>query len=272
MYVDSSFLQLLPSASGGTVDLLGLATGSAPGSGLNPVGALAAAEKNQAKGVAAAASAVDTKRDVAAFRAAVAKAKSPAALLADPVARKVLLTANGLGDQTNYPALATKALLSNTKVNGSLASKLTDPRWLSVAKTYDFANRGLAVLRSPKVLDSVASAYAEVQWRTGLDQQTPGLSLALDFRARAGGISSVDQVLGDANLRKVVTTTLGIPEQIAFQDLRAQEVAITSWLDLTQFKKAAFVEQFARRFLVASAAAANAPGTSASGTTAGLLV
>ena len=64
-------------------------------------------------------------------------------MLADPVARKVLLTANGLGDQTDYAALATKALTSDTTKSDSLASKLSNKQWLTAAKTYDFANKGL---------------------------------------------------------------------------------------------------------------------------------
>ena len=54
------------------------------------------------------------KRDVTAFRNAVANAKDAASLLSNPAVLKVLLTANGLGDQAQYPALAKKALLSDT--------------------------------------------------------------------------------------------------------------------------------------------------------------
>ena len=50
--------------------------------------------------------------------------------------------------------------------------------------------------------------------------------------------------------------------------LQAQELAITSRLDLTKFKSASFVEQFTRRYLVAAGAAAASSG----GTGSGLLV
>lgn len=255
MVLDALSLNLLPGVSGGASSLLGALYGGAASGGGNPITALQSAIKGEAKGVSAAANEPQTRREVAAFRAAVASAKSPAALLANPAARKVLLTANGLGDQVQYPALAGKALLSDTSKPGSLASKLTDQRWLSVARTYDFANQGLAVLQNPAVLESIAAGYAEVQWRTGLDQATPGLSRALDFRERAGGITSALQILGDATLREVVTTALGIPKQIAFQPVDTQERAITAKIDLARFKDKAFVEQFTRRYLIAAAAA-----------------
>ncbi len=255
MALDSLSLSLLPSKSGTTPSLLDAVYGKRVGGG-NPVVALQSALKGEAKGVAAAAGEPQAKREIAAFRAAVASAKSPAELLANPAARKVLLTANGLGDQVEYGALATKALLSDTSKEGSLASKLADRRWLTVAKTFDFANQGLAALKKASVLDSISTGYAEVQWRTGLDKTTPGLSKAIDFRSRAGGITSAVQVLGDPVLRDVVTVALGVPKQIAFQPLEAQERAITSRVDLAQFKSPAFVEQFTRRYLIAAGDAA----------------
>ena len=269
MVLDSLSLSLLPSKDGPTSSLLDALYGNKSAAGGNPVVALQSALKGEAKGVATAAQEPQAKREIAAFRAAVALAKTPADLLANPAARKVLLTANGLGDQVPYGALATKALLSDTTKPGSLASKLTDARWLAVAKTYDFANQGLAALKQPKVLDSIANGYAEVQWRTGLDKATPGLSKAIDFRSRAAGITSATQVLGDPVLRDVVTVALGIPKQIAFQPLEAQERAITSRLDLTQFKSPAFVEQFTRRYLIA-AGAASAASSAGAGTSTGV--
>ena len=159
-------------------------------------------------------------RDVAAFRAGVDNAKDRRTLLANPAVMKVLLTANGLGDQIPYTALAQKALLSDLSDPKALANTLTDTRWKSAAQTYDFANKGLSVIQDPKVIDTLANAYAEVTWRKSLDATTPGLSNALTFRAQGRTITSVDQILGDPVMRRVVTTALGIPLQIAFQPLR----------------------------------------------------
>lgn len=67
----------------------------------------------------------------------------------------------------------------------------------------------------------------------------------------------MDQILGDPNLRTVITTALGIPEQIAFQSLPAQEKAITSQIDISKFKDPKFVESFTQRYLLAAGAAAS---------------
>ncbi|HST76834.1 MAG TPA: DUF1217 domain-containing protein [Acetobacteraceae bacterium] len=241
--------------------LYGYAGQSAASSGQNPVTALLQAEQNETKSVATTAAQPAVARDVAAFRAGVANAKDAAALLSDPAVMKVLLTANGLGDQLQYTALAKKALLSNTSDPTALANQLTNTQWKATAQTYDFANQGLAVIQNPKVLDTLANAYAEVTWRQSLDATTPGLSDALTFRAQAASVTSVDQILGDPVLRRVVTTALGIPQQIAFQDLPAQENAISTRLDITQLQDPRFVEKFAQRYLVAAANSASSSST-----------
>ncbi len=247
-----SLLQSLTSNSQ-TPDLFSIIGGqTTSGSSTDPVAALSAAEKNQTKAVQQQEKDPQTSREISHFLAVVAKAPDLATLLHDPIARNVLLTANGLGDQADYTALATKALSSDTTKPGNLASKLSDTRWLTTAKTYDFANKGLSVLKQPKALNSLTAGYAQVKWQQSLDVSTPGLSAALDFRSRANTIKSVVQILGDANLRKVVTTALGIPQEIAYQPLEAQEKAISSRIDISKFQSATYVEQFTRRFLVAN--------------------
>ncbi len=255
--------------SGGGGDLITplitqLITGAAS-SGGDPIAALSVAERNQTADVAATARQPQVQRTLAAFSAAVAKAKTPADLLANPAALTVLLTVNGLGSQSAYTALATKALLSNPNDPKSLASQLsaTNTNWKSAAATYQFATKGLAVLRDPATLATISRGYAEVAWRQSLDQTTPGLSNALDFRARAKSIKGVDDILGDATFRTVVTTALGIPPQIAYQDLGAQELAISSRLHVKRLQDPRFVESITQQYLLAEQSAASS-STSAS--------
>jgi hypothetical protein len=227
-----------------------------PGS-TNPLAALAQAQTGETKQVALVAAEPQVKRDLAAFTAALATAKTPAQFLANPEVLKVLLTANGLADQLSATALATQALLSDPSKASSLVNKLTDSRWMPVNKTYAFATTGLATLKNPTVLAAITNGYAEVLWRQNLDQATPGLSNALDFLNRASTIKTVDQVLGDPTFRAVLTTALGIPEQIAFQPIEAQEEAIKSRIDLTKFTDPSFVKQFTQQYLIAASQAAS---------------
>ena len=145
----ASLLSTLYGASGGS-------TASA-----DPVAALRSAEANSKKEIAQTAVQPAVARDIAAFKSAVASATSPKQLLQNPTALKVLLAANGLGDQAGYTALAQKALLSDTTKSTALANTLPNTAWKSAASLYDFANQGLAVLRKPGVMDTIANGYAE---------------------------------------------------------------------------------------------------------------
>ncbi|MDE2006529.1 MAG: DUF1217 domain-containing protein, partial [Rhodospirillales bacterium] len=220
-------------------------------SGQNPITALTNAETNQTQDIKATAAEPAVQRAIAAFTKAVQSATNPTQLLANPTVMQVLLTANGLADQIPYTALAQKALLSNPADPKALVSQLSDTRWKPVAQTYNFATQGLSVIQNPSVISTIANAYAEVTWRQSLDAATPGLSNALTFRQNAHTVTNADQILGDPVLRSVVTTTLGIPLQIAFQPLEAQQKAITSQLDISKLQDPKFVEQFAQRYLVA---------------------
>jgi hypothetical protein len=262
-----SYLTSLYGTSGGTgsdsmlATLYGFAGQTATSSGQNPVTALTSAEQGQTKDIRATAADPAVKRAVDAFTAGVIKAKTVQQLLTNPAVMQVLMTANGLADQIPYTALAQKTLQSNVNDPKSLANVLTDTRWKSVVQTYDFANKGLSVIQNPKVLSTIANGYAEVTWRQSLDATTPGLSNALTFRGEASTITSVDQILGDPVMRTVVTTALGIPLQIAFQPLEAQEKAIRTQLDITKFKDPKYVESFVQRYLLAANSSAASGGT-----------
>ena len=239
-----------------------LSGGGGSASATNPVTALTSAEINGTKDIAATAKQPEVARDIATFTKAVTGATSVTQLLANPTVMKVLLTANGLGSQIQYTALAQKALMSDLTNLKSVANQLktTNSAWASAAQTYQFAAKGLSVIQKPSVLSTITNAYAEVTWRDSLDVTTPGLSNALSFRSKAATVTSVDQVLGDPILRDVVTTALGLPRQIAIQPLSTQETAITSRLDIKQLKDPKFVERFVQRYLLAKGS--NGPGGS----------
>ena len=266
MGISASYLtSLYNSASGGAGSslldtLYGLGGQSANASGQTPVQALQSAETNQTQDVAATAAQPTVQHAIAAFTKAVTSATSVAQLLANPEVMTVLLTANGLGDQTAYTALATKALTSDLTDATSLANVLPNTLWKTAATTYNFAQNGLSVIQQPATIASITAAYTQTVWEQSLDVSTPGLSSALAFRSQASSITSVDQILGNTTLRNVVTTALGVQE-IAFQSMNAQELAISSRLDITQFKDPKFVESFIDRYLIANSASASAMST-----------
>jgi hypothetical protein len=239
-----------PRGAAGLLNTLYGGAGRAAGAtGGNPLVALQMAQKNRDREVATAARQPETQRDIAAFRNGIAKAKSIGEALDNPAVMKVLLTANGLAD---------RVLLSDPEEQGSLVNRMASARWTAVVKAFDFANAGLDALKDPALQTRLADGYVEVNWRKGLEKATPGLADALDFRERASKFKNAVEILGDPVLRRVVTTALGIPQQIAFQELPAQERAITNRLDISRLQDPKFVDALSQRYLLEKQAAAPA--------------
>jgi len=216
----------------------------------NPITDLKLAQANETTDVAREAKVPQVSRDIAAFQTALANAPDIQTALSNPNVMKVLLTANGLSNYITEPALAQKALLSDPSQSNSLVNQLGDTNLLSTAKSFDFAKNGLAALQNPTVVSTLSHGYAEALWRQSLEQATPGLSNALAFLGQATSITSVDEVLGDPVNRAVVLTALGIPEQVAFQSLTAQEQAVSSRVDVTKFKDPTFVTSMTDQYLL----------------------
>ncbi len=234
--------------------LYGTGTQSGALSGQASIQALASAETNQARDSKLTAAQPEVQRAISTFTRAVNGAKSVKQLLANPAVMNVLLTAAGMQDQLGSTALATQALTSKLSDPKSLANRLTDTRWKTLAQQYNFDTTKLKSIQNPAAIAAIAKSYAQATWQAGQDTVTPGLSNALAFRAGASKLTSVDLILGNPVMRKVVTTALGIPEQIAFQSLNAQEIAISSRLDITKLKDPKFVESFVKRYLIENSA------------------
>jgi hypothetical protein len=250
-----SVTSLFGSASTATLlnTLIGANQTGPTGPTADPIAALKTAETTEAKGVKLAASQSEVKSAIAQFTAGVNHAKSVKQLLSNPAVMNVLLTAYGLTDQIGYTALATKVLTSKTTDPKSLVNTLTDSRWKPLAQQYHLGERGLAIIQTKSAIAAIAQKYAQAAWSTNQDTVAPGISNALAFKSQAASINSVVQILGNRTLRTVVTVALGIPAEIAFQGLTAQENAISSRLDVKKFKDPKFVEEFAQRYLIANA-------------------
>ncbi len=226
------------------------ATASTAVSTGNPLTDLKLAQANETTDVAQEAKTPQVARDIAAFQAGVANAKDIQTALENPNVMKVLLTANNLSSYIQSPALAQKALLSDPNQSNSLVNQLSDTNLLNTVKSFDFATNGLAALQNPKVVSTLTNAYSEVLWRQSLDQATPGLSNALAFLGQASSIKTVDDILGDSVNRSVVLTALGIPQEVAFQSLTAQEQAVSSRVDVTKFQDPKFVTSLTDQYLL----------------------
>jgi hypothetical protein len=216
----------------------------------NPITDLALAQTEQTTGVAQEALQPTVARAITEFKTAVGNATDIKTALSNPDIQKVLLAANNLTSYSGQTALVQKILLSDPTDPNSLVNQMANSTWLSTVKTYDFATNGLSTLQNPTVISTLSNAYAEVQWRNGLDQATPGLSNALTFLGQASSIKTAYDVLGDYTNFQVITTALGIPETIVFQDQTAQAAEINAHLDISQLQNRAYVTSLTDQYLL----------------------
>ncbi|MDW8443508.1 MAG: DUF1217 domain-containing protein [Acetobacteraceae bacterium] len=176
---------------------------------------------------------------------------SPQALLDDRDARAFLAKALGVPDAAETPALFTRAMLSDPRDPNSLVSRLPDRRLRAAAATLDLAMKGLAVVRDPAVIRRLKDGWVRSTHFERLRSRDPAIVDALVFKEQAASASgSVYAVLGNPVVRRVVTTALGLPLELAVQPVEAQGRAVSQRLDVSKLADPRFVERFAERFLV----------------------
>jgi hypothetical protein len=245
-------------ASGAANTILGLLYGGGAAAGPpigfaatgNPILDLGLARRNEADAIAREARQPEVLNDINAFKSAVAGARTIQDALLNPAIQKVLLTANGLAGYIGDTVLVQKALLSDPSDPSSLVRRMGDGGLLSTVATYDFAKRGLAQLRNPLVVATLANGYAQLKWQQSLDQATPGLSNALAFLGQAGGITSAADILDNMTNFQVVTTALGIPQQIINLDFASAERELGARIDFTRLQDPAYVTGLTDQYLL----------------------
>lgn len=230
------------------------ASAGAAGNAATAIPALkrATAEGAEAKGIAREKKDPVTLTALAQFRVALDKAETIEQALQDPRILKVIMPALGLPDQVGSPGMARRALLSDPSDLKGLATQLGSA-WKAAAATLGVYETGLDGLRDPAMVQRMSDAFLKYQYRTGLDEQQAGLSDALYFLESAKNAEDVFDVLGDAVLRRVVTTALGLPPQLAVQSVEAQGRAVTARLKLEDLQDDRAVRKMAERYLVTAA-------------------
>jgi hypothetical protein len=246
---------LLQSSSKGFDYSAVFSTASGSGSSFGPASvgvALKQAERDEARQLETTRKSPDVARDIARYRKVISRAKTLDDVLKDPIARKVLLGANGLGDQSEYLGLVKKALLSDPTKADSVANKIkgVNGRWLEMVSKYNFAQFGISKLITTAGTEEIVSNYVEEKRLDTLDKQLPGLGSAVLFKRVASTLDTPIKILGNALGREVVTTALGLPKQLAVQSLEAQQLAIRQRMDASKLKEPAFADKIAQRYLI----------------------
>jgi hypothetical protein len=206
-------------------------------------------------------------RDEAYFRDRIGKADTAERLVNDKRLLRIALTAFGLEGDVNSKAFIQKVLEGGTLKEGSLANKLADKQYAKFAAAFGYGDFSVPRTKLSTFPDEILAQYRARSFETAVGEQNNTYRLALnaerEIPALAARTNSENAkwytLLGNAPLREVMQTALGLPKSFSSIDIDQQvgilkkrtEAAFGS-SDLVQFKDPAKMEALTRRFLLQS--------------------
>lgn len=175
-------------------------------------------------------------------------------LIDDPDLYGFVMRAFDLEDQMFGKAMIKKILESNIEESDALVNRLTDPRFREMYNEMGFQEDGQGNINT--ILKSwqnrMVDRYVERHFMNAADEQNATVGTALEFRAKAGDISNVYEILSDSGLTQFFQTALGLPSQMSGLDIDKQAAILESKLDLEDLNDPEFVEKMIRKYVAIS--------------------
>lgn len=211
------------------------------------------------------ASGVQAQRDAAYFRERIGSIETAEQLVADRQLLRVALTAFGLGDDLPNRAFVRKALESATFDPASFANRLTDKRYLKMARAFGFGDGIFANTRNPGFADQVLGAFRDRSFEEALGTQNESMRVALSLERELGELAaqgSTDEtkwftILGTPSLRVVFEKAFRLPTAFGTLDidrqvevLRARTERLTGSDEIAQFTDPARIETLIQRYFL----------------------
>jgi hypothetical protein len=206
-------------------------------------------------------------RDEAYFRDRIGKADTAEKLVNDTRLLRIALTAFGLEGDVDNKAFIQKILEGGTLKEGSLANKLADKQYTKFAAAFGYGDFSVPRTKISTFADEILTQFRARSFETAVGKQNNTFRLAMNAEREiptlaARTISATAKwytVLGNAPLREVMQTALGLPKSFSSIDLDQQvavlkkrtEAAFGS-ADIGQFKDPAKLEALTRRFILQS--------------------
>jgi hypothetical protein len=174
-------------------------------------------------------------KEIQYFRDKAPKLQSMDDLFKDQRLLRFIASAYSLDDEVQYPARLRKVLESKIADQNSLAKRLVDPRYAEMSNELMLGDLGVIVFSGSSLVNKVVNRYVQNEYEKDLGKTNPALREASYFLRKIGSIKDSLSILGDGVLRSVVTFTLDLPPQIAFQSIDKQRSLIDARLDVKKF-------------------------------------
>lgn len=194
------------------------------------------------------------KRAIEYFKENIKDVETVDQLVDDPELYGFVMRAFDLEDQMFGKAMIKKILKSNIEESDALVNRLTDSRFRAMYEELGFQQNGEGNLNTilTKWQNRMVDRYVDRLYMNSADEQNETVGTALEFRAKAGKINSVYEILADTGLTKFFQTTLGLPKQLSGLDIDKQAEILKAKLDLDTLKDPEEVEKMIRKYVVIS--------------------
>lgn len=208
------------------------------------------------------------KRDDDYFRANIAKIDTAEQLVADRRLLGVVLGAFGLENDINNKFFIQKVLADGTFKSDALSNKLADKQYQKMSAAFGFGDLPVPRNKISDFADKILGQYRTRQFESAVGTQNDTLRLALNLQrelpeiaAKTGSSENAKwfSIMGNAPLRAVFQTALGLPSSTATLDLDLQLNIFKSRAksqfgseNVSQFADSAATDKLIRRYLMRS--------------------
>lgn len=225
-------------------------------------------------------------RDEAYFRDRIGKADTAEKLVNDKRLLRIALTAFGLEGDLNSKAFIQKILEGGTLKEGSLANKLADKQYQKLAAAFGYGDFSVPRTRISTFPDEILTQFRARTFEAAVGDQNNTYRLALNAEREIPTLAARTisenakwfTILGNAPLREVVQTALGLPKSFSSIDIDQQVAVLKKRTeaafgspDIAQFKDPTKLEALTRRFLLQAEMQGQAAAISPAATALALL-
>lgn len=147
-----------------------------------------------------------------------------------------ILKAYDMESEAQYPGKMRKILESDLSDEDSLANRFQDPRYRQLTEDLNLYAAGVTQLTSQSTIDSIVERFQQTEYEKHLDEQAPGVRVAIEFERRLDSAETTLNLLSDSVLREVVTVANYIPQEMAYQEIDAQIATVERKVDIAELK------------------------------------
>ncbi len=188
------------------------------------------------------------------FATNIVKVSTVTDLLADSKLTNFILTANGIDPKTVSTATLKKAFASDPSNSKSFINTTDGAKFKSIVEAFNFGTDGkltdskLGTAQNQGALAATNDLYLHQTLEDQQGETNPGVRLALYFQRKAPDINSIYDIMGDAALYEVVTTTYNLPSSISSMDVTEQAKMLGNFINVSDLKDPDKVNKLLQRF------------------------